>query len=124
MRGSIVIVSWAVQAFPIFSHENNVRVEIQISLVRLSACTVQFNFYDGMMDPARLSVAFARFILRFVEVLVTRPRLPRASVWCDIALPLLVMIITIERRGYLQPPYENIPARCAFLMSHRHKKRI
>ena len=74
---------------------------MQISLVRLPACTVQFLFYDGKMNPPRFSVAFARFILRFVDVIVTRPRLRRASVWGDLVLALSVMIMRIESRDYV-----------------------
>ena len=79
-------------------------------------------FMMEKMNPRRFPVAFARFILRFVDVIVTRPRLRRASVWGDVVLAVSVIIMRIERRGYLQPPYESIPAWCASFMSHRHNK--
>ena len=86
--------------------------------------TVVFIFHAGKMNSVRFSVAFTRLSLRIVEVIATWPRLPRASVQCDLALQLSVMIKRAERRGYLQPPSENIPARFAFLLSHFSQKAI
>ena len=109
-------------AFPNFSHENNISVDAD--LIGETSClhgAIPF-FMMEKMNPPRFSVAFARFILRFVDVIVTRPRLRRASVWGDLVLALSVMIMRIARRDYFQPPYENTPAWCASLMSHRHKK--
>ena len=45
----------------------------------------------------RFLVAFARLILRIVEVIATRLRFFGASVYCDFALQFLVMIMRIER---------------------------
>ena len=61
-------------------------------------------FMMEKMNPPRFSVAFARFILPFVDVIVTRAGLRRASVWGDLVLALSVMIMRIERRDYLRPP--------------------
>ena len=71
-----------------FWHENKISVDADLigEIFVLTRCNPFL--HDGKMNPARFSVAFARFILRIVEVIATRPRLARASVWCDLALPL------------------------------------
>ena len=91
-----------------FSNGNNISVDAD--LIGETSClhgAIPLSMMEKM-NPPRFSVAFARFILRFVDVIVTRPRLRRASVWGDLVLALSVMIMRIERRGCLQPPYENI----------------
>ena len=91
--------------FLCFWHENKISVDADLigEIFVLTRCNPFL--HDGKMNPARFSVAFARFILRIVEVIATRPRLARASVWCDLALPLSVMIMRTERGEAISNPF-------------------